>query len=131
MEERNFDLLRPFDLEAAKRGEQLMRVLAGEWMDVTFVAEGGDDGDHAVRKPDGNLIWGSAGNFRMAPLARVEGKPVYKGDVLYDNEYGTRQVVRCAGLHDTLETDQPRSDGEFIICFEDATWTQPKVKREV
>ena len=47
----NFDLLRPFDLEAAKRGDKLTRIASGEGK-YAFVADAGPDGSHAIRDLD-------------------------------------------------------------------------------
>lgn len=129
-EKKDFSLLRPFDLEAAKRGEAICLFNGAE--DWKYISGPDSKGFLCLEvKQTGVFIVSSKDIFCMAPLCWLEGSPVYKGDVLYDKEYGTRQAVSRLGAHDTLETYQPRKDGAYVICLEDATWTPPKVKRKV
>lgn len=122
----NYDLLRPFDLEAAKRGDLLTDVCGNEY---TFVAESGPDGDHAIRqKSDGNVFVDRASALRMAPLAWVEGKPVYPGDVLYYNEK-SEYLIGEARTVDSLH-----KSGRGLVFtnsqwgpFDELTWAAPKV----
>lgn len=130
--EKDYSLLRLFDLEKAKAGEAL---IDGDGDLCTFI-----DGPHhiteeIVARYDGNAGFYVADSdfYRMAPLCWVEGKPVYKGDVLWHKE-GLRGV---AGSF----------DGEQLLCDWDIwpgdkpcgarpgnlTWTppaKPKVKKE-
>lgn len=129
-EKKDFSLLRPFDLDAAKDGQQVCYEHGGDG--VIKYLDGPDNTCRiAYEGPDNRFYVGPVDAFRMAPLCWLEGSPVYKGDALYDKEYGERQVVRHLVAHDTLATYQPRKDGAFVICLEDATWTPPKVKRKV
>lgn len=107
--ENDYTLLRHFDLEAAKRGEAICDV-ARNYEVVTFAAEAGSDGNHAVRLPSMNIVFAKSSNLRMAPLAWVEGRPVYKGDVLYGKSSGRKYTAD--GSENTL----------------DFTWTPPKPK---
>jgi len=76
---KNLSLLRPFNLELAKAGEPIC------WFDtdpLLFVGAGTRQivVEHTktnVTAPYSEWI------LRMAPLTWLEGKPVYKGDVLY------------------------------------------------
>lgn len=124
--EKDFRLLRPFDLEAAKRGDMLIDTYGDQ---CKYVA-----GPHHVTKEvvveftgDLGFITGKATDLRMAPLAWVEGKPVYKGDVLWHEVIGR---VEVSALH---EASPPcvevvgRKDYPWISAL---TWTPPKVKRE-
>lgn len=122
-------LLRPFDLEKAKAGEKICWPTGDG--DVVFVG----------CSSNGQVAWESEGvigfidpreNIRMAPLAWVEGRPVYKGDVLYSEKHGKGEIV-----------EDKRFVGGAAIKFErtvmislDApyfatglTWNQPNVKR--
>jgi len=116
----NYNLLRPFDLEAAKRGEEICW-RGGE--DLTFIAEAGPDGDHAIRGAKGNLQYAESQYLRMKPLAWVEDHPVYKGDKLW---------YKTAGL---IIADKACGDGWFFskdgvsIYPKSCTWTKPEPKK--
>lgn len=130
--EKDYSLLRPFDLDAAKRGEAIC-THSGNHLD--FVAADENNGSHCVRIGDRNSrsgrlsIWGHQ-RLRMAPLCWVEGKPVYKGDVLY--QPGDRRTFKITGYEE-------KSGGLGKPCLnygttreyvEKFTWAPPKVKRE-
>ena len=84
---KDYSLLRPFDLEAAKRGEPIL------WI------------DHPIR-----WVALSDKELRMAPLCWVEGRPVYKGDVLYRPGINDGPVV-------ALEIGN--EEGDIYLSFED------------
>lgn len=126
-------LLRPFDLEAAKAGD-LLCDKSGKtgWK---YVA--GPDCDGVVA-----AIFCKTGRFiepvlpeefRMAPLTWVEGKPVYKGDILYRPELNNHpHVAMC--LSD--DGEHLRFEGSRGAEYVDnrrgyLTWTPPVVKKRV
>lgn len=122
--EKDYSLLRPFDLEAAKRGEKICNSFNGE--ETTFVAEAGPDGDLAVRDWKGNIQPQPTVCTSMLPLAWIEGKPVYKGDVLY-HPTGPAKVTEdgimwSCGVHQLV----PYAFQETLL-----TWRKPitKVKK--
>jgi hypothetical protein len=126
MSEKDYSLLRTFDLEAAKRGEAICYDHCGESR-IKYLA-GPDAKEHiAYEAPDGLLYASRSSNFRMAPLAWVEGKPVYPGDVLY-----------CPNLHEKyskhavshVENDRIYGADGLWVTAGHLTWTAPKVKRE-
>lgn len=83
MMEKDYSLLRPFDLEAAKRGEP---ICAKAGQPLEFIAEAGRDGKHAIRLGDWNSLSGCLATWniqrlRMAPTNWLEGKPVYKAEL--------------------------------------------------
>ena len=98
MEKRDYSLLRPFDLEAAKagvlltcppssngshlfEGAPIWKYVAGPDVDGRILVELIETGRFAeLAEPE---------SFRMAPLAWVEGLPAYKGDVLYSKHFAT------------------------------------------
>lgn len=92
---KDFSKLRAFDFEAARAGAAICWHADGEVLkDVTITPAG-----RVCGKWDSSPIIGSeetwrpekaAELFRMAPLAWVEGKPVYKGDVLW-----AKYAIRC------------------------------------
>lgn len=136
-QKKDYSLLRPFDLEAAKAGEAICFKGVESSTSVTYVA-GPDKAE--------NIICDVGGYFKeyfhtalwMAPLAWVEGKPVYKGDVLYRPTLGPQKYVA-----ERIERDD---DGDVFLRYAngggsswlegpedmglDVTWTPPKVKRE-
>ena len=105
----NTDLLRPFDLEAAQRGEPIL--WGGQFEPATFVARarkgktniieraGMHAGllDHVEYAPDEYL--------HMAPLCWVEGRPVYKGDRLWCKLYNEWVTATGSRLDGVLNAD--------------------------
>lgn len=125
----DFTLLRPFDLEAAKRGDALIDPEDG--VACRYVA-----GPHPVTEEivvefrgQAGFMLGEASDFRMAPLCWVEGRPVYKGGVLYSAFLEGSPKRTVTGIDDdgTLSTEEC---GRNTCDPEDLTWTPPKVKRE-
>lgn len=131
----NYELLRPFDLEAAKAGA---KITDGTFT-FSFVAEAGDDGDMAVRFDWGNIALLPVDRARMVPLAWVEGKPVYPGDVLYWNatsgypgyRFTAENFYSVSGI---ISGSSVTASGAALLggCMPVAelTWTPPKVKKE-
>lgn len=122
--------LRPFDLEAAKSGE-LMQYFAGGDI-CTLVA--GPDAYGCVCVSKGGvdklrLIVYPVESLRMVPLCWVEGKPVYKGDVLYQNTTMLWRVVADGNEKGITDTHGSWNDREHL------TWKPPekeaKEKRKV
>lgn len=132
----NYELLRPFDLEAAKAGAKITDKTE---IEHTFAAEAGPDGDMAVRDPQGNVFVMDLSEARMVPLAWVEGKPVYPGDVLYWNDNSTKSGskftagnrVLLGGLIDGVSVviDGPVYNTGGMHSG-NLTWTPPKVKKD-
>ena len=135
MTEKNLELLRPFDLEAAKAGTLLCSeatFLNGEpaWK----YAAGPDASGRivAVKISDGNFAAASRPEaLRMAPLCWVEGRPVYKGDVLFYEGIGRGVVVGMKdGNQIAITYDRHEDLGPIGALPRNLTWTPPKVKRE-
>ena len=80
MTDKDYSLLRPFSEAAAKRGEAICSGYDGEI--VKFIAGPDAVGNCCVLPDGGEFGFHKALLLAMAPLAWVEGKPVYKGDVL-------------------------------------------------
>lgn len=108
----DYSLLRPFDLEAAKRGEPICmadgesaKFLAHEpkhpylkdWGVIVICSRG------ITTYSEKGLRWRdepSSHDLRMAPLCWVEGKPVYKGDKLwhkYNEKFRTYHHMNAEG----------------------------------
>ena len=127
----NFNLLRPFDIEKAKSGEQ---ILFANGDPCAFIAEGGSFGQHAVRA-HGNLFLVPPANLRMAPLCWVEDKPVYKGDRLWSSYTKEGEKTERIASH-VIE-----ANGTFYLQYEGGgdwamdgscsflSWIPPKVKK--
>lgn len=138
MQDKDYSLLRPFDLEAAKRGEAICYHGDGEvLLDVTVTKAAGICGRWETT--DKELYWTAKQleeTFRLAPLCWVEGRPVYRGDVLYYKGFGQKEVATATGPHKNGSCDgfsyrgKITGDGNYAPadCF---TWKLPKVKRNV
>lgn len=127
-EQRDYSLLRPFDLEAAIAGEPLL--WGGQYIPVTFVARGNRGKTNIIERPGGHggllseVCYAPDDYLRMAPLCWVEGKPIYKGDVLYYiNQPGRKFTANGITQDGTLINE--RGHGENIACL---TWGPPKRK---
>ena len=87
----NTALLRPFDLEAAKRGDLLLTDYFDGARRSMFTAGPNAQGEHIFDiEGHGFVVVGgrcraTLSNFYMAPICWVEDRPVYKGDTLYQN----------------------------------------------
>lgn len=115
----DYSLLRPFDIYAAKRGDTLFDLFGGR---VHFV-DGPDNGGKFAVRIDGHFASVLGDQLRMAPLGWVEGRPVYKGDVLW-HTIGKSFVT----------VENPISERSFSYKkmpfeYRFLTWTPPK--REV
>lgn len=133
----NYNLLRPFDLEAARRGEPVLQ--QGEVFEVRWVARSGDWKSNIVEGPDMHtgmktVRYVSDELLRMAPLCWVEGRPVYPGDHLW--HHGTQQMIQVTGIHDKEEREPciaaiDKKCASFLGYYiSSLTWTPPIVKRE-
>lgn len=125
MSDKDYSLLRPFDREAAKRGEPICYRIDGS---KRIYMTGPDNANHlCVEDPaDGRFVLAHVDKYRMAPLAWVEGKPVYKGDgPLFIKDNGEKVFVSRSGL-----IERPTNVVAVCILEHRLTWTPPKVKRE-
>lgn len=132
--EKDYSLLRPFDLEAARRLETICDNHAFN----TYEFLGSEEHEHrktkvAIRSISpikGHLYVADYADLRMAPLAWVEGRPVYKGDVLWltigDKSSITAECFDNGMICGTCKEDGIGSDAEPIYL----TWQKPKTKRE-
>lgn len=136
---KDYRLLRKFDLEAAKKGEIVQWYDTAETLQYigpsTTFSEAG-----CFKWLSGETVAGTyegykAEQLRMAPLAWVEGKPVYKGDVLY-HYYVQGHKNRLVTVSDTF-TDRI---GNYLTFTEGGnwaidgsasklSWNNPKVKK--
>jgi hypothetical protein len=137
-EKRDYSKLRPFDREAAKRGDKIHDVFGGA---VVFI-DGPDAGGRFALRIDGHFAFAYGDQLRMAPLAWVRKSadedvlwPVYKGDRLYwvtdESWIVAHEFVpagQCIGKNGAIKNDDgPLSD---VAWLENITFTPPKVKRE-
>lgn len=113
--------LRPlvFPVEA---GTEVLNILTGG--KAEFVAGPDKGGVVALKSEKGAFYLMMGANCAIPPLAYVEDRPVYKGDVLYHKMQGGKWVVNSF-------------DGTYLRCGEDddgwfctsLTWTKPKIKK--
>lgn len=123
MSDKDYSLLRPFDLEAAKRGEEIC--LNGTAESATYIA-GPDKGANIVCDVDGYFKEYFHTALRMKPICLVEGRPVYKGDVLWHKVAGRMTIL--ATYAGSKENDLQTDGG---LCHSiNLSWVRPKVKRE-
>lgn len=118
---KDLSLLRPFDLEAAKRGELLVSIGCEGWV-WKFAAGPDIKGKMVALVVENNnekdcLEIGELTNstkpieFRMAPLFWLEDKPVYKGDFIFEKTSGRSFFVDGV------------ADSKYF------TWNKPKEKK--
>ena len=130
---KDYSLLRPFDLEAAKRGDSVMEITDDEKSNIIWTNKHGEV----------LIDWNSVGFciydknktielLRMAPICWVEGKPVYKGDVLYRKDLEMKQVTAASIFNNGSDYLQFEEGGNARLSDGGAslTWAPPKVKRE-
>ena len=142
--EKDYRLLRPFDLEAAKRGEKIC------WNEDGFLAEYigpcgmHDENDICIKWIDGSglaeighYVMHESLYFRMAPLTWLEGRPVYSGDVLYKKAKTWGKFVKVTGAKPDgefliLECDEPHYSGTEYADNRRGwlSWQKPKTTRE-
>jgi len=131
MTDKDYSLLRPFDLEAAKSGEKLIWLkepcaLLGESINKPNRPNLG--AQYCIEHASG-LSYATSNDLSMAPLCWLEGKPVYKGDILRNKLSGTVFVV------DIYDDEHDAFSSKSSILFfhsRNFTWTKPvtMVKRE-
>lgn len=134
-EKKDFSLLRPFNEEAAKRGESIYTCYEQK---LSYQAGPDVRGTIAVLNEHGYMITCRVQDIRMAPLCWVRTsveddtlKPVYKGDVLY--QPGDSRTFKITGYEEKggglgkpcLTYGGTREYVEKFTC------TPPKVRRNV
>ena len=129
-QQKDYNLLRPFDPEAAKFGDALIDIGGDE---CSFVAGPHSiTGEVVVEFSDIGFILCRSHEISMAPLCWVEGKPVYKGDVLYgkwDSASPTGYVIGGVG-GDGIPIHE-RSGCPLSDTLDKITWSKSNEKREV
>lgn len=144
-EKKDFSLLRPFDLEAAKRGDAFVFIspVTGEQKTRKLIAE--KNGQLVVDYGDTfqiTTIDFAADGYRMAPLCWVRTsveddtlKPVYKGDVLYSLSNNPDHAAVLKGesqrIRNITENRFLYSEDGWHILPQNLTFTPPKGKRKV
>ena len=127
MSEKDYSLLRPFDLEAARDGAAIVALVdGGTKMEPRGFVKGPDCMGYCVVVTDeGVYRLGKDHGYRMAPLCWVEGKPVYPGDALEHTRLG--EVVAKSEHANKEILVVEKYDG---LAVENLTWPRPKpVKR--
>ena len=127
---KDFSLLRPFDSDAVRNGEKICWYSDGEIPKYFILTPGGSILANFTDDPNAENIWPSE-RYRMVPLCWVEGKPVYKGDVLYhpsDNPPVAYIVDAYDGEQDHLFFEGLSRCAATKPKY--MTWAPPKVKRE-
>ena len=129
--EKDLSLLRPFDRQAALNGYLLCSKRNDEPAEYRY---GPDVEGRVCVERDGKIVVWYCDFIRMAPLCWVEGKPVYKGDVLYVRiSTGERLKVEAVSWNKEREGLKVRhlDDARLGLCtdsVEDLTWTAHEQK---
>lgn len=124
--EKDYSLLHPFDLEAAKRGEKFAFVGANGLEQRKFIAGPDSIGMIVIQDERGMFQESGTYPYVMAPLAWVEGKPVYRGDVLYlkDMLGSIKKFIATSFDGDKLWSNTGWMPLNLLF------WQKPKTKRE-
>ena len=127
MTEKDYSLLRPFDLEAAKAGVLLCDQSGSTLAGLLCCTPDSSGYFRAWVDRIGGLVSSLPGkSIRLAPLCWVEGKPVYPGDMLEHAKHG--EVVaksRHAASKGMLVVEKYDS-----LALGNLAWPRPKpVKR--
>lgn len=134
----DLSLLREFNLEAAKAGDLLTDLSnSNEYKMLDYVIRGSTGEvlsvDVQSTCKDAFVYEDTEVQFiRMKPLCLVEGKPVYKGDVLYGKNYSEYKYIASHFAVDLLYTT-PNETDSCRELLKNLTWNKPKqkVKRKV
>ena len=123
-QEKDYSLLRPFDLEEAEKGNPICWKISGE---IVEYVSGPDICGSVCVSMNNYLYLTQYSGLRMAPLCWVEGKPLYKGGTVYsDCGQGPFKIVGVTGNGTVLTT----KESGWAVYIDAATWVAPKVKRE-
>ncbi len=128
----NADLLRPFDLEAAKAGAPV-QILGHTPIKMTYVAGPDSCGKYIFTIPDGRFTRPEScevERLRMVPLAWLEGRPVYKGDRLYSSFFKKMFVVGGVSCTDSDYLTAPEINDRANTNISRCSWEAPKPKTE-
>ena len=126
----NADLLRPFDLEAAKAGAPVQ--ILGRAPKLTYVAGPDSIGRYIFTVPGGRFTHPytcEVERLRMVPLFWVEGRPVYKGDQLWYE--GTAPGKWVVADHPSDRLGWTTCDDGYHRAIEYMNWEEPKPKTEM
>ena len=115
MTEKDYSLLRPFDLEAAKAGVLLYDQSGSTLAGLLCCTPDSSGYFRAWVDRIGGLVSSLPGkSIRLAPLCWVEGKPVYPGDALWQTTLAGDVLKRKA--------KQISADGSYLEFDETGSW---------
>lgn len=126
--QRQYSLLREFNLEQAKAGDEIL--FCTDYLpplDVKFKGCTSDSTMIFVEYGSANDITGKSyytEELKMKPLCWIEGKPVYKGDVLYKTSPYTKAFTASSAFKDIGITN---TEGRWC-CSKYLTWNKPTVR---
>ena len=126
----NADLLRPFDLEAAKAGAPV-QILGRTEPKLIYVAGPDSAGKYIFTIPDGRFTRPEScevEELRMVPLGWVEGRPVYRGDRLYSSFFDRMFVVGGVSCTDSDYLTAPEINDRANTNISRCSWEAPKPK---
>ncbi|MFA5388108.1 MAG: hypothetical protein WC322_07045 [Candidatus Paceibacterota bacterium] len=125
----DYTLLRSFDLDLAANGEALCNT-HGEPIHslITEIPDCYGQWPVWIDEVGGRIDIICAAAMRMAPLFLVEGKPVYKGDVLYSLIRSLHGETRTVVGVDTENGVDTKEKGTRTCFVTDLTWEPAKKK---
>lgn len=126
----DYSLLRPFNLEAAKKGEKI--VCGGKTSSKFYQLEEDlfcikwDTGPRGVYE-----LPAVKNSFKMAPLFWLEGKPVYKGDPLFFNGVTVSGGVYVSSIDKDFDAHVTFIERKYSIWapIVTLTWNKPKEEK--
>ena len=131
--EKDYSLLRPFDMEEAKNGALIFEK-GTEDEKGKFVVGPSTLGEYVFSFPaTGYVVYKDLSkDLVMAPLVWVEGRPVYVGDILYINDIAKFDQV--TGVVSTEDREGYLTMLNSGSCLADnrngnLSWNKPKVKK--
>lgn len=124
-------LLREFNLEQAKEGDEILCVITNKT--VKYLSCSTDGHTVFIEWSVGGTIFSvlvPASGLRMKPLTWIEGKPVYKGDVLYEkSQYSDGEPLIVRSVFKPLSNKSALQFKSLAWAGdEELTWTKPKEK---
>ena len=132
--QRQYSLLREFNLEQAEAGDEILHLLSPSFIytevihEVEFKGVTSNLQEVFLEDKQGEGYCCGTQRIKMKPLCWLEGKPVYKGDVLYENaENSEGEALVVKSTFEPLNCDDALkfTSGTWAFLHE-LTWDKPQ-----
>lgn len=130
-EKRDYSLLRPATIEYIKAGGKICWAEDGDIAETFFTKDGKLVTCFSGETQAG--IWSSSEvemYFKQVPLCWVEGKPVYKGDVLYGIDSCSDLMYIAKEYSDGVLYTEDNDTDAYCEVPENLTWTKLVTKKK-